>query len=688
MFNFHDINVQTLTQFFETHPHSAGIFVYFICFLEALAVIGAFIPGTIAMPAIGFLIGLAVIPAGSTVMWAILGALTGDILSYFIGVYFQDRIHRIWPFTRWPTLLERSEKFFHKHGGKSVFIGRFVGPMRAMIPMIAGMFKMSVIRFLFVALLSALLWVISYMIPGALLGALSLELPAKLVTKFALWGLLVFAMLWVVVWLTQHFFRQIWQMIDYYIMQLWRFFQRHKKLHLITKFLSDPREADNHLQLMLTIMAIFFFTLFLWVLYQVLHPGILVDFGHSVYHLLSSLRFERLDHIFILTTFFGDVPLLMAVSVVIALWFLWKRQLYVAVHWLGILAFSGVVVASVKFLINSSRPGDISYAMHIPSFPSAHTVMSFSFYCFLAVIIARQLQGAKKYLVYIAAGILTVIIAFSRIYLGAHWLIDILGGILLGLTIVFVATVFYRRRHVVHLDVREFLLFVIGVSLVLWLAYSALFFEKQVKKYTLMWPKQVIAFNELIKGNEAKTPLYRLNRLGSPIEAFNVIYVGNLTEISQALLQHGWEPQPIQLDLQNILKSFSKTSVVSHLTIFPQLYQNRRVALLFTKETKREKEILILRLWSSGIDLKDSDFPLWIGTVEYHYSMPGIFSFKHPKGPHLFNGAAEFLSRHLEKNKFFLWKKHYPLAKQPPEMRELNWDGKLLIIKAKPIPTD
>ncbi len=684
MFNFHDLNMQTMVQFFQAHPHSTSFLVYFLCFAEAMAVIGAFIPGTIAMPAIGFLIGLSLIPAGATFMWAILGALTGDILSYLIGVYFQDRIHRIWPFTRWPSLLERSEKFFYKHGGKSVFIGRFVGPMRAMIPMIAGMFKMSIVRFLFAAVTSAIFWALSYMVPGALLGALSLELPAKLIVKYALWGFLVFVALWGIVWLMQHFFKQIWQMTDYYIKNLWVYLQKHRRLSWLARFLSDPKDAANHWQLMLIFIAVLFLALFLWVLLQVLHLGTLVTISHSLYYLVSSLRFTSLDHILVLVTFFGDLSLLVVASGMIGLWLLWKRQWYIAMHWLGVIGFSGVIVAGTKFLINSSRPGDILYAIHDPSFPSAHAAMSLTLYGFLAVIIARELKASKKWLPYFVAGLMASIVSFSRIYLGAHWLTDVLGGIFLGLMIVLVATVSYRRRHIVHLPIREFVLFVIGAFAATWLGYSAFFFERQVEKYTLIWPKQVITFDELAKGKEAKIPLYRLNRLGYPVEAFNVIYVGGLSEINHALLHQGWEPQPVRLNtLQGIIKSFSKNSVISHLTIFPQLYHNNKSVLLYIKNTKQYGRVLILRLWPADIDLKGSTAPLWIGTVEYHYATPIAISLRRAHKHYPFIGATEFLAKELAAKGFSLWSKYYPPAKQPPEMRDLRWDGKLLILQSK-----
>lgn len=691
-FHLHGFSIQMLVQFFHAHPYSASIFTYLITFAEAMAVVGMIIPGAIIMPTIGFLIGIAIIPAGSTFAWAILGAVTGDVLSYFLGVYFRDRIHRIWPFTRWPNLLVSSEKFFHNHGGKSVFIGRFVGPTRAMIPMIAGVLKMPITRFMFAALPSAIIWAVGYMVPGILLGALSLELPAKVATQFIIGAFLALVALWLVVWLAQHFFRQIWQIIDYYIMYLWRYLRKSRKLIWLTQFLSDPKAPDNHWQLVLLILVIGLTMLFLWILRQVFVPGFLVDFGHSIYHLLSSLRFGKLDYIFVFITFLGDLPLLLIATIVIFMWFLWKKCWYMAGHWLGIIMFSSIAIAGVKYLVNSSRPGDILYAMQVPSlhsssfyvpaFPSSHVALCIVFYGFLAVVIARELQTAKKYFAYVVVGILTVLISFSRLYLGAHWLIDVLGGLFFGLILLLIATVSYHRRHVLHLDIREFIFTIISIIVAVWLGYGAISFSQQFDKYNLIWPKQTMVFRDLIKGAKEEVPLYRLNRLGEPIEAFNVIYIGNLAKISQALRALDWEPQPIKLDFQDIIKSFSPTSVAHHLTILPQLYHNKKMSLLFTKNTKQDDKVLILRLWLSDVDLTDSDLPLWIGTIEYHHASPNFFSLKNFKQKHLFVGATEFLARDLGKSGFSLWKKHYLLKQQPLEMRGLHWDGRLLVVKS------
>lgn len=683
MINFHDFNIQAVAQYFSMHTQAIGIFTYFIVFAEAMAVIGAVVPGAVIMPAIGFLIGSGIVPAGSTFAWAIAGALTGDCLSYFIGVYFQDRIHRMWPFTRWPNLLSKSEKFFRNHGGKSIFLGRFIGPTRAMIPMIVGMLKIPFYRFILVAVPSAAIWAVSYMVPGILLGALSLELPPKVATEFTLWALLALVIIWSGVWFLHHFFKRIWKFTDFLIKKMWMYGKKRRPFSSVINFLSDPKEADSHQQLTLFIFVIISLILFGITLYQIGSGEILMRLSRAIYYLVTSVRTLFFDHVFVSMTLLGELPLLVLGSGVIFLWLLWKKHHYVAWHWFGLVFLSGVVVTAMKILIHAPRPNNIIHGMYASSFPSAHVALSLAFYGFLAVIIARELKPSRRYLAYCAAGILSLLIAFSRLYLGVHWLVDVLGGLFLGMAILIVVTISYRRRHVLHFQVNKFILVVFGVFVLVWVGANISELGKQTKKYALEWPRQSIDFKQLVQnGDTAQLPWYRINRFGRPIEAFNVVYVGDLAKISQALLDKDWESWPVTLDFRQIIESFATTSIAHHLSIFPQLYNNQRMALLFVKPTSGSNIALILRLWRSEFDLNNDAAPLWIGTVEYHHTSPYHFSLRKLRSRLPFIGATDLLVKELA-NQFGIWKQKCSPNQQPLEMQELQWDGKRLIIKSK-----
>ena len=168
--------IQWLTIWLHDHPSWALFITFLISCAESLAIVGSIIPGSLTMTAIGMLAGSGVMPLDLTLCFAALGAMAGDGLSYLLGYVFSDRLSSIWPFTRYPNMMHYGQEFFARHGGKSVLIGRFVGPLRSIIPVIAGMMKMPQLHFFFSNLLSAIGWALLYIMPGYLIGTASHQL--------------------------------------------------------------------------------------------------------------------------------------------------------------------------------------------------------------------------------------------------------------------------------------------------------------------------------------------------------------------------------------------------------------------------------------------------------------------------------------------------------------------------------
>jgi len=85
----------------------------------------------------------ALVATGALGLWptlgaAVVGAIAGDGLSYWFGRRYRNGIRSWWPFRRHVDLLERAEAFVRRHGGKSVLLGRFVGPLRPVVPAVAA----------------------------------------------------------------------------------------------------------------------------------------------------------------------------------------------------------------------------------------------------------------------------------------------------------------------------------------------------------------------------------------------------------------------------------------------------------------------------------------------------------------------------------------------------------------------
>jgi membrane protein DedA with SNARE-associated domain len=144
--------------FVRTHQVWAAPVVFALAFGESLAFVSLFLPATVIIATIGGFLG-----AGGADFWAVflaagVGGALGYALSYWIGLYFKNDIHRVWPFTRYPDMLPRGHEFFEKYGFFAVFLGHFFGPVRAVIPVVAGMVAMPQLQFQIANITSAFLW--------------------------------------------------------------------------------------------------------------------------------------------------------------------------------------------------------------------------------------------------------------------------------------------------------------------------------------------------------------------------------------------------------------------------------------------------------------------------------------------------------------------------------------------------
>ncbi|MFQ5643193.1 MAG: DedA family protein [Thiogranum sp.] len=123
----------------KTHPHWAGLVVLLVSALESFLVVGLFVPGTVVMFGIGTMIAAGSMELMPTLILAAIGAVIGDGTSYFIGRHYHQRLRVMWPFRNYPQMISRGVDFFHQHGGKSLVLARFVGPVRPLVPAVAGM---------------------------------------------------------------------------------------------------------------------------------------------------------------------------------------------------------------------------------------------------------------------------------------------------------------------------------------------------------------------------------------------------------------------------------------------------------------------------------------------------------------------------------------------------------------------
>lgn len=153
--------------FVRTHGEWAGPICFGLAFAESIAFVSLIVPSTVMLIGVGALVGLADLSFAAVWIGAALGAAAGDWLSYWLGLRFGPAIGTVWPLSRYPGLLARARAFFDRWGALGVALGRFFGPLRASIPLVAGICAMPQAPFQIANVSSAFVWAFVILAPGA-----------------------------------------------------------------------------------------------------------------------------------------------------------------------------------------------------------------------------------------------------------------------------------------------------------------------------------------------------------------------------------------------------------------------------------------------------------------------------------------------------------------------------------------
>lgn len=160
--------VESIVVFVREHESWTAPVAFFVAFLESFCFLSILWPGTAILVGISLLLaksGIAATVIGPAVIAAGIGGSLGYGVSYWIGEYYKDDIKTLWPFSRNPAMIEGGKDFFHRWGALGVFLGHFFGPVRAVIPVIAGMYQVPQWQFQLANISSAFMWAGGVIIP-------------------------------------------------------------------------------------------------------------------------------------------------------------------------------------------------------------------------------------------------------------------------------------------------------------------------------------------------------------------------------------------------------------------------------------------------------------------------------------------------------------------------------------------
>ncbi|WP_339538034.1 bifunctional DedA family/phosphatase PAP2 family protein [Pseudomonas sp. RA_15y_Pfl2_54] len=381
--------LDSVTGWLAANPQWLAAAVFIVAFAECLAIVGLIVPGTVLLFAVTVLAGSGALSLSETLLLGFLGGIFGDLVSYFLGRHFHQNIRRLPGLRHHPEWMAGAETYFQRYGIASLLVGRFIGPLRPMLPMVAGMCDMPFPRFAAVSLLAAAGWSLAYLLPGWATGA-AIRLP--LPEGFWLEAGIVAGCIAAVVGLS------------------------------VNSSLRRHRSATIWISSMNLLILI----------------GLFIGYPHltaldqGVMTLVQEHRQPVLDEVAVTLTLIGEFRNMLMFSILLTVLLLLCRQWRQAIFVGSTLLCTALANTATKQFFARVRPDVLTDPLTSYSMPSGHASGSFALFLALAVLAGRGQPSRMRLTWLMIACIPALAIALSRVYLGAHWPTDILAGAMLA----------------------------------------------------------------------------------------------------------------------------------------------------------------------------------------------------------------------------------------------------------------
>ena len=432
-----------LQSLLEDISNTLGKWTYLLvgvfAFAETGAFVGLVVPGETVMLLGGAVAGQGAIDIYLLIAVAWFSAWLGDTTSFFLG----RKLGREFVLEHGPRVgisherFEKVEDYFGRHGGKTIFIGRFISLVRAFAPFIAGSSGMRYRAFVPYSILGTGLWASAHILVGYFFSR-SIETAGKYAAKGAFLLATLIVVVVAVVWLYRRFREQENRE------QAVRWMEGHRATRWLVelgrrpqlRFLWDRVTPGGTFGLEFTsLMAILAVASFVLVAYAVVvgeHPGPTPG-DETAAEIVEHIRNGTLTAIAKAITWLGSGGVVLSLAAICAALLVWRRRW--TEFWVLVagIAITQIGVEVLKEVVDRPRPVGGLVATTSSSYPSGHAAHSV-FYLWLAVTIVLRLRpGMARGAAVVTAGFaLTVLIGLSRVYLGVHYLSDVSGGWALG----------------------------------------------------------------------------------------------------------------------------------------------------------------------------------------------------------------------------------------------------------------
>ena len=602
--------IESATTWIAEHPVAAGAVIFLIAFCDAVVLLGIVVPALPLLFAVGALVGLGHISGPYALVCATLGAFIGDALSYWVGHRWGPQLRSRWPFSRYPQWLDRGEAMFRRHGVKSIFIARFVGAVRPFVPAIAGMLHMPLRRYALPSLVACIAWSALFLAPGWVLGR-SYDAVAAVADRLALvLGALAVAvaLVWAVVLYTWRWFADH---ADTLLARALRWTRQHPRLGPYAAALIDPNRPESPSLLMLAVCLLAISWAWFTLVASLLASGGPLALDHTIHDFMWSLRNPLADRLMAALACIGDASVLGPAVLVALAYLLWRKRWMAAAHFAAAIVFGLVFTSLLEAVIDMPRPPTAPAGF---GFPSVAVTMSTIVFGFFAVLIARELPGRTRVWPYLLAGVITTLVAFSRLYLGAHWPSDLVGGTLFGVLWLLALGIAYRRHVQRSFWMRPLAWLFYGTFAIAALWHAPRTADTLLARFAAATPTSVMNAEAWWRDGWSELPAQRNERDQRRRWPLDVQVAGSLDPLRERLEARGWHVQP-QADWIATLGLLDDDTSASEQPVLPATLDAQAETLLMVHPGGSDDEEFVLRLWRAPVRLDDGT-PLWIGTSQ------------------------------------------------------------------------
>lgn len=555
----------SLLAYVIAHPQIGLVLSFLFAFLEALPIIGTFIPGIALMSVSGYWIGANIISFQSTLICCFLGALFGDYISYWLGYKYQDAIYRINYFKSKMDIIDKAKGFLDRYGPIAIVLGRFFGPVRSSVPLIAGLLTLSTIKFTLGAIPSALLWSIVYLSPGIFYGSAAMFLPKHFFNLVIYYGTIALALT---------FYYRYQASIAIFLTKT------------INRMIPRITLSKYHVWLGLNVFVSWGLLLQVWL--AVVNQVGIEHANAPIYYFLQSIRTPIFDQIMYCCTLFGQYNFIIPWCVVWLLYLNHHQKWAHIQHFILMIALTFILTHAIKLFCSIERPPIGTMLSSTYSFPSGHTAIVVAIMSSLRWSCSHR-KAISAFLPSIFYTSIILLTGFSRLYLGMHWLTDIFAAFLLvHPTILFTNIIIIKHKPIPFRNM--FVLFCL--TTVISFGFSLVFLPQKIDDLKSNADEII----HLETYQPMMLPLYQNNRTHTDKSPLNVQYIGHIKQLDKAIKSLGFV---IHLPKEEIHAIVDEEDHINHQVyplLQPLLFNNGPIR---TYTRYDDTHLILFRIWRS-----------------------------------------------------------------------------------------